>query len=200
MTDFDASAKGWDEVPGRRERANAVADAIRGQVGLTPEMSALEYGCGTGLLSFALQPYLGRITLADSSAGMLEVLREKIAASEVKNMTPLQLDLEVDPLPSQRFHLIYSLMTLHHIPNTANILEKFQALLEAGGILCIADLDKEDGSFHEHDHGEHHGFDRNELMGSMTQAGFNKIHFTTPYTMQKGPRVYPLFLAIGEKK
>ena len=109
MTDFDERAKGWDEVPGRRERANTVADAIRGQVRLTPEMSALEYGCGTGLLSFALQPYLGRITLADSSAGMLEVVKEKITANELKNMYPLLLDLSIDPLPAQRFHFIYTL-------------------------------------------------------------------------------------------
>ncbi len=86
MTDFDARAKGWDDVPGRRERANAVAESIREQVRLTPQMSALEYGCGTGLLSFELQPYLGKITLADSSPGMLEVLREKISSSGVKNI------------------------------------------------------------------------------------------------------------------
>src|SRR5512140_1752279 len=112
MTDFDAKAKGWDEVPGRRERANAVAAAIREQVRLSIKMSALEYGCGTGLLSFALQPYLGKIILADSSAGMLEVVKEKIAASGVKNMSPLLLDLSRDPLSAQRFHFIYSLMTL----------------------------------------------------------------------------------------
>lgn len=200
MTDFDAKAKGWDEVPGRRERANAVAAAIREQVRLSVKMSALEYGCGTGLLSFALQPYLGKIILADSSAGMLEVVKEKIAASGVKNMSPLLLDLSRDPLSAQRFHFIYSLMTLHHIPNTADILQKFQALLEPGGILCIADLDKEDGTFHDQDHGEHHGFDREELRDMLIRAGFEKIHFSTPYKMQKGSNIYPLFLASGEKR
>ena len=79
MADFDSKAKDWDAVPGRAERANAVAAAIREQVSLSKTMTALEYGCGTGLLSFALQAELGPITLADSSTGMLEVLREKIA-------------------------------------------------------------------------------------------------------------------------
>ncbi len=73
-------------------------------------------------------------------------------------------------------------------------------MLEPGGILCIADLDKEDGTFHEHDHGEHHGFDRDELTGRLVRAGFEKIHFTVPYSIQKGSRNYPLFLAVGEKK
>ncbi len=54
-----------------------VADAIRKAVPLSKEMKAFEYGCGTGLLSFALQPDLGEITLADTSQGMLEVLARR---------------------------------------------------------------------------------------------------------------------------
>ena len=122
MTDFDSRAKDWDEVPGRVERANAVAAAIREQVALSRAMKALEYGCGTGLLSFALQAELGSITLADSSSGMLEVLREKIARGGITNMSPFRLDLAVDPVPAERFDLVYTLMTLHHIPDTAKIL------------------------------------------------------------------------------
>ena len=81
MADFDSRAKDWDEVPGRAQRADAVAAAIREQVPLSRTMTALEYGCGTGLLSFALQAELGLITLADSSSGMLEVLGKKLPAA-----------------------------------------------------------------------------------------------------------------------
>jgi ubiquinone/menaquinone biosynthesis C-methylase UbiE len=202
MADFDSRAKGWDEVPGRVERAQAVAAAIRGQVALSSRMSTLEYGCGTGLLSFALQADLGSITLADSSAGMLEVVRQKIARGRITNMAPLHLDLAVDPVPPQRFDLIYSLMTLHHIPDTAGILGCFQTLLHPGGVLCIADLDKEDGSFHSHepDFGGHNGFDHAELGLDLERAGFIHIRFGTCYTVIKGERHYPLFLAVAEKK
>ena len=200
MIDFDGKARGWDEVSGRAERAEAVAKAIRTQVRLNQELSALEYGCGTGLLSFALQPFLGPITLADSSPGMLAVLKEKISAGGVKNMTPLLLDLSTDPLPGERFNLIYTLMTLHHVSDTRDILEKFHSLLKSGGCLCIADLDMEDGTFHDYEFGGHNGFDRNELMKLLVNIGFGNIRFTTPYSMKKGPRVYPLFLAAGNKK
>ena len=37
--------------------------------------------------------------------GMLEVLRDKIAACGAANMTPMKLDLAVDPLPNDRFDL-----------------------------------------------------------------------------------------------
>jgi ubiquinone/menaquinone biosynthesis C-methylase UbiE len=199
MIDFNVKAKYWDKDPIKIERAKAVAGAIRRLVPLSQQMTALEYGCGTGLLSFALQPYLGPITLADSSSGMLAVLEEKIAASGVGNMTPLELDLTTDPPPADRFQLVYSLMTLHHVPNTSKILRDFCTLLEPGGYLCIADLDKEDGSFHGVGFDGHSGFDHGELCQKLMLAGFTNIHFTTCYEMVKAERHYPLFLMVAEK-
>src|ERR1043165_5020929 len=115
MTNFDERAKDWDSDPKKVERARAVAETIRKTIRLSTSMNALEYGCGTGLLSFALQSTLGSITLADTSQGMLDGLREKIASAGVTNMRPLRLDLTIDPLPDERYDLTYSLMTLHHI-------------------------------------------------------------------------------------
>ena len=202
MSDFDAKALDWDKIPGRAERAVAVAAAIREQVALSQAMSVLEYGCGTGLLSFTLQAELGQIILADSSAGMLDVLRGKIAHAGISNMTPLRLDLAVDPLPMERFNLIYTLMTLHHVPDTARILGCFHSLLQPGGFLCIADLDKEDGSFHADDSGfdGHNGFDRAELGRYLEHAGFTRIRFSTCFMVIKDAHPYPLFLAVAEKK
>jgi ubiquinone/menaquinone biosynthesis C-methylase UbiE len=115
MTNFDERAKDWDSDPDKVERARIVADAIRKAIPLSNNIKALEYGCGTGLLSFALQSNLGQITLADTSQGMLDVLLEKIANAEVTNMHPVQLDLETDVIPEERYDIIYSLMTMHHI-------------------------------------------------------------------------------------
>jgi len=200
VNDFDARAADWDKNPIRIERANAVALTIHQQVKLSKKMTALEYGCGTALLSFALQPYLGPITLADSSTGMLAVVREKIAASGVQNMTPLRLDLSADPVPAERYQLIYTLMTLHHIPQADRVLQSFYAMLEPSGHLCIADLDKEDGSFHSRDFTGHHGFDRDELRRKLLDLGFVNIHISTCYEIAKNEREYPLFLAVAVKK
>jgi hypothetical protein len=79
MIDFGARAKDWDADPVKVERAQAVAEAIRAKVPLVATMTALEYGSGTGVVSFALQPFLGHIALADSSEGMLAVIEENLA-------------------------------------------------------------------------------------------------------------------------
>lgn len=201
--DFDAKAQEWDNDPVKLERAAAVAAAIRNQVRLSPDLSALEYGCGTGLLSFALSRELGAITLADSSAGMLAVLREKIAASGADHLRPMRLDLTVDPLPAERYDLIYTLMTLHHVSDVDRILRDFHALLRPDGALCIADLDREDGSFHGAGFDGHHGFEREALRDQLARAGFGEIQFDTCYMMRKsqgeGAREYPVFLAVARK-
>jgi ubiquinone/menaquinone biosynthesis C-methylase UbiE len=203
MNEFDQKAAQWDAKPIRVERAQAVADGIKAAVPLAPHMTALEYGCGTGLLSFALQPYLGHITLADSSSGMLAVLRDKIATANVQNMRPLQLDLMIDPPPDERYHLITTLLTLHHIPDTDWMLRAFYDLLDTPGTLCVADLDKEDGTFHEDEFHGHLGFDRAELAAQAKRIGFQDVRFTTVFHMIKDvqgvAKDFPIFLMVARK-
>ncbi len=197
---FDGKAREWDENPVFVERGRRIAEAIRASVPLDSGMAALDYGCGTGLLSFPLKDELGRITLTDTSQGMLDVLAGKIAALGADNMTPLKADLSVSAIPSGPFDLIYSSMTLHHIPDTAAILAAFRDHLKPGGWLCIADLDKEDGSFHGIEVDVHHGFDRTELAAKLRQAGFGEASFQTVFEIAKetasGNRVYPVFLMV----
>ncbi len=64
-TYFDQCAATWDADPMKVARAEAVAHGFRSEVPLSSAMRALEYGCGTGLLSFALRAELGEIALAE---------------------------------------------------------------------------------------------------------------------------------------
>ena len=196
---FDSRAKSWDD-PMKIERAAAVAAGIRRAVPLSRTMRALEYGAGTGLLSFSLRDALGPITLADSSAGMRDVAAEKIAHSEAAQMDVVDLDLMRDPVPAQRYEVIYSLMTLHHVPDVARVLAAFNELLAAGGTLCIADLDAEDGSFHGEGVDVHHGFERGALRGALATAGFSDIRIDDCYEVNKGGRAYSVFLACARKQ
>jgi ubiquinone/menaquinone biosynthesis C-methylase UbiE len=195
LTNFDERAKDWDADPMKVERARIVADAIRATVDFGPGSCALEYGCGTGLLSFFLQADFASITLADTSLGMLDVLSGKIKAAGAVNMFPVRLDLCADPLPAARFHVLYSLMTLHHIPDTECILRRFHDVLEPDGWLALADVDKEDGSFHGPEVTDvYHGFARDVFQAQVEAAGFRDVAFTTVYKIPKAGRVYPIFL------
>jgi SAM-dependent methyltransferase len=208
-TDFDQRAATWDDDPIKAARAHAVAEAIRREVPFRRGMRALEYGCGTGLLGFALAPFPGELTLADASAGMLEVLRGKIDAIGARNMSAVKLDLLADAPPEARFDrydrydLVCLLMVLHHIPDTDGILRKFHAILAPGGHLCIGDLDPEGGAFHGPGFDGHNGFDREVLAAKARAAGFANVRFTTAY---ENPRkvggamcVFPVFLMVADR-
>ncbi|HAY26661.1 MAG TPA: class I SAM-dependent methyltransferase [Candidatus Accumulibacter sp.] len=192
-----------DSDPLKVARALAVGEAIRQRVPTDGATRVLEYGCGTGLLGFALQPHCGHITLADSSSGMLAALDGKITASGASNLRSLRLDLASDPLPAERYDLICSLMSFHHIADTARLLRDLFALLDSPGHLCVADLDAEDGSFHGPGFTGHRGFDRAVLAGEAQQAGFRDIGFATVFHMSKpdspGQTDFPIFLMVARK-
>ncbi len=205
---FDAAAAEWDNNPVRVRLAEAVGQAIARQVPLAPDMDVLDYGCGTGLLGLFLRPHVGSVTGADSSAGMLDVLQQKIAAGNLERMHTLRLDLEKDALPAQRFHLIATNMTLHHVENTPVVLRSFHALLHPGGRVAIADLDTEPGIFHGPDPQSagvrHFGFDREEMNARLVQAGFIDPQAVTAHVVRRpiegrGETDFPVFLITARR-
>ena len=202
MNEFDERAATWDDDPAKWRRAEDVAAAIRRRVDLTPATAALDYGCGTGLLGFALRHDVGTIDLADSSQGMLDAVAAKIAATGAAGMRPLRYDIVTDPLPPSRYDLVVSAMTLHHLPDTEAALRTFAALLrDEAAVLCLADLDAEDGSFHSGRSDLHHGFDRDLLRVQAGRAGFGSVDFETVHEVEREAngerRRYTVFLMVA---
>jgi hypothetical protein len=91
-------------------------------------------------------------------------------------------------------------MTIHHIKDAQAIFNKFYALLNDNTTIAIADLDKEDGSFHTEDTGVFHcGFDRNEFMKIAVNAGFKDLKIQTASNINKETGNYSVFLLTGKK-
>jgi predicted TPR repeat methyltransferase len=201
MTRFDDEAATWDEDPAKRERAAAVAVAIRQQLDLTGRPTLLEYGAGTGLLAQQLADTVGAMTLTDPSTGMREVMHAKVARGELPaDTTVVDLDLAVQDPPGDRFGLVAASMVLHHIPDLDPVLRGLGASVADDGWLCVADLDAEDGSFHDDSFDGHHGFDRDELAGKLRDVGFMQVRFTTCVEVQRHGRAYPVFLALASRR
>lgn len=197
---FDDRAATWDDDPGKIERAERVAAAIREAVALDPSMRVLEFGAGTGLLTQALGASVGPATLTDTSAGMRRVMEDKVAAGALPAGSRVwDLDLATGPLPDERFDLVVSLMALHHIPDTAAVLANIATLVAPGGHVAIVDLDAEDGSFHGHGADVHHGFDRAELADLLTSAGFVDVAVGDCHHVERGDGTFPLFLAVAAR-
>lgn len=196
---FDARAQTWDEDPRRVRLAANIFAALSQQIPLRPDMSVLDYGCGTGLLTLALAPRVRHIVGVDSSPGMLDVLAQKANAANLNHVQTLCADFANGPAPSGSHDLVASVMTLHHVVETETLLRHFFALLAPGGHLALADLDTEDGSFHGHNNGIHHlGFNRETLALQLATCGFEDIRFSTAAHIVKS-RDYTVFLATAQK-
>jgi tRNA (cmo5U34)-methyltransferase len=199
MTDtsrFDQVANTWDDDPNRVALAHAVASAIGREVGLSLSMDVLDFGCGTGLLTLALQPHVRSVTGADTSAGMLDVLAQKARASGLDSVRVLKIDGGQPLGPAGSFDLITSSMALHHVRDIDALFAQLRALLRDGGHVALADLDAEDGSFHDPEVADayHRGFDRTELRARLEAAGFDDVRATTAHIHRRHGREYPVFL------
>ena len=182
---FDDYAKKWD-TDRRINRAKIISEEIANSIDINKKYSAMEFGCGTGLISFNLVEKFENITLIDSSKGMIDVVKEKIEKYEVDNMKPYAIDLFNEEI-IEKFDLIYTSMVLHHIQNISGLANKFYTLLNDGGQVIIVDLDKEDGSFHKNEPGfnGHNGFDQEKLKNIFIEVGFKDVESTTFFYDEK---------------
>ena len=109
MNDFDVRAKTWDENPIHMERSYAIATKMGTMIPIHNGMKALEFGAGTGILSFLLRDKLGTIVMMDNSAGMVEVMKEKVVFEKAVNFVPLCYNLE-NEMYNDFFDLIFNQM------------------------------------------------------------------------------------------
>jgi tRNA (cmo5U34)-methyltransferase len=185
MNEFDLKAATWDQNPIIWERAEAIANEIKRIIPLKKNMTALEFGAGTGVTSFLLKNYLKEINLMDNSLEMIKVMDNKIKISGVKNLKTINFNLELTDFKETKYDLIFNQMVLHHIIDIKDIIAKFYNLLNPGGYLALADLYTEDGSFHGEGFTGHNGFDIEKLSATIKKQGFKDISHRKCYTINK---------------
>ncbi len=203
---FNKAALQWDENPRRVALAQAVAKAIIAAITPHNSMNALEFGCGTGLVTLEMSPLVKKLVAVDTSTEMMNALQQKIKAFEISNIETVCLDLlspSVADVYQGTFDLIYASMTLHHIADTAGFLNRIASFLSPGGTIALADLELEDGFFHDDEHEKvHPGFERTALTEQLSAAGLLVTSFETIYSINKVNRAgrqasYPIFLVIA---
>ncbi len=202
--DFSVEAFKWDTNE-RVKRAKIIAEKIQETINIAEHFTALEFGCGTGLVSFNLFEKFESITLVDTAKGMIDVVNEKISKHSIKNMKAVQIDINKQVELTEKYDVIYTSMALHHIKDTETTLINLHTLLKNNGQLCIVELSKDDGVFHksEQDFDGHNGFEQDELKELLEKIGFRgvtyEVFFSDTKVIDCTEVKYSLFLMKAEK-
>jgi tRNA (cmo5U34)-methyltransferase len=205
INEFDLKATDWDENPMHHARSEAIAKEMERLLPLNNGMRALEFGSGTGILSFLLRDRLKEILLMDSSTEMVNVTNRKIEATRVKNLKTIVFDLEHEIYSAKSFDLIFTQMVLHHVNDIENIFDKFYKMLNPDGFIAVADLYSEDGSFHGEGFAGHKGFNVDELSSTLGKCNFKVIDKEQCFVINRKisetvTNQYPVFLLIANRK
>lgn len=196
---FDEAAKTWDKNDLVTQLSENIGRTLLKEVTLTSDMKIMDFGAGTGLLTAHIAPRVASVAAVDLSQGMLDQLKAKTHLND-KVLTYCQ-NIVHDPLGND-FDAIVSAMALHHVEDTDEILSVFYKHLKPTGFIAIADLDSEDGSFHNPENMQgvfHLGFKRETLQEKLINCGFKSVKFVTAHTVIKNDKSYPIFLCIAKK-
>jgi ubiquinone/menaquinone biosynthesis C-methylase UbiE len=164
---FEQMAPRYDTVD-RIKTAKVIADAIRSELTDTRGKTAMDYGCGTGLVGLELLELFESMLFVDASAQMIEQVKRKTEEARTGKAHTLCGDFCATP-PQVRTDCILMAQTLLHVRDCSLLLNRLYDALKQDGRLIIVDFDKNERV--ESDM-VHNGFVQAELVRELTRIGF----------------------------
>jgi 2-polyprenyl-3-methyl-5-hydroxy-6-metoxy-1,4-benzoquinol methylase len=198
---FDDLAKQWDSFPQRVKGAMRFVDNIKKYLpDDIADFDLLDYGCGTGLVSFGFSSDVNTIQGFDNSSSMVDVYNDKAKQIGMQNISAKLHDINTQTIPKDKFDLIVTNMTMHHINDTDDFICKLVDGLKENSYLCIADLKTEDGTFHQDNKGViYFGFEVEDIKRIFEKYNLKNIQIDLLETINKDDKSYEVFSIIGCK-
>lgn len=114
---------------------------------LKPGMTACDLGCGNGYWTLKLARMVGeegRVYALDIQKEMLEMLEERAARDEVKNITPVLNTLTDTKLPPGSCDLILLVDVYHEFSHPEHMLKSMREALKPDGLIVLVEFRAED--------------------------------------------------------
>ncbi|MBN1695498.1 methyltransferase domain-containing protein [candidate division WOR-3 bacterium] len=133
----------YDNTLGKVKRHHKLLDLVVESSGLKDGDAVLDIGCGTGLLSLKFLNKADCVIYGiDSSREMLELFKSKIDKYDLSGKISLEPgDAEDLDFENEKFDIIASTVTLHHVKNKYPVIKKIYKLLKPGGKFILGDID-----------------------------------------------------------
>ncbi len=137
---MSTSNRFWDRIAERYSRRPVPDEAVyREKLQITrqhlrPDMSVLEFGCGSGTTAISHAPFVRHIHGIDSSAKMIEIANSKAATAGVANASFEQVSIERYAAANESLDAILALSVLHLLPEWTAAIDKVHRMLKPGGV------------------------------------------------------------------
>lgn len=178
---FDLAASRYDTAE-RIEIANVISGTIRKYITGGENKTAIDYGCGTGLVGLSLLDVFKSILFADASKNMVEQVGQKIEKLQAKNADALCFDLLAECPQGLQADYIIMVQVLLHEKHVKPLLTRLFSILNEGGHLLIVDFDKNVNIVSDE---VHNGFEQGELAGILQEISFSHVDSKTFYHGEK---------------
>lgn len=140
----------WDRAAAKyakspvKDMAAYEATLERVRAHLTPDMEALEIGCGTGTTALKLAGAVKNLTATDISTEMIGIAEEKAQNENAQNVRFTQTTLDTHPFAAEAFDAVMAFNLLHLIEDLPAALSAVRGLLKPGGLFisktpCLAE-------------------------------------------------------------
>lgn len=161
--------------------------------------SLLDYGGGTGLVTFDIEHHFNHITVLDASPKMVGICNTKIKTLNKTNIAAIEGDLLTSNniLLHQTYDVILLSLVLLHSGNYMALLQQLVTQLNSNGLLIIVDFDKNENVNHPN---IYNGFEQKDIQKSLRTIGLSNID---SHTFYQGKNIFmnkdaSLFLASGQ--
>lgn len=183
---FSSAAGEWDRL---REELFGRASHLRFTAGwLDPRWTVGDLGCGTGHVTEAIAPFVGRVMAVDASREMLDAARARLAGH--RNVVLRRGTLESLPLEDASLDAAMLALVLHHVPDPARVCAEAARVLKSGGRLVVADMLPHERDEYRQAMGHvWMGFAPEQVERLLKAGGFEavRVHALEPETGVKGP-------------
>lgn len=179
----------WAELRQELFGGGMTAEGLLGL--LDPEWVVADLGCGTGMTSAMLAPWIGSLEVLDREPAMLEAARLRLKG--IENIRFHECDLTDLSLEDGSVDVAMLSLVLHHVPEPGAVIKEAARILRPGGRLMVLDMVEHDREAYRDTMGHLHlGFSEAAVRQwcSIGHLELARLHRLRPAPEASGPSLF----------